>query len=116
MLILAAVLLLQSAIALFCIARFPQSSAAILRAAAVLIDAAAASARGTAPATRHYHRVKIRTGRNPKLSASKESARQLEAPSEKLEYDLIRCLVRYGSSESAARLHVLNLRERGLIT
>lgn len=117
MLIIFATLLFQLAIAVFLVARYPQSLASLLRVAAAAIDAAGAAGRGRTTETRAVGSriVKVRRTVNRRVQASKKSARQLEAPSDRLEGDLIRALVRLGSSESAARLHVLGLTQKGLI-
>lgn len=121
MLTIAAVLILQAAVMLFFVMRYPQTTVAILRAAAALLEAAAGgrgrrTASASVPAAR-TRRVLVRSHclEHKAKKESKKSARELEAPSEKLENDLIRTMVRLGSNESAARLHVLGLRERGLI-
>ncbi len=129
MLTAAAVLFCQAALCLFGITRYPKSLAAILRAAAALIDIATAAASTRAgkfsgiSSERHIRRSVTpedfvnprRTRRNAKATREANAAEELEAPSDKLESDLTRALVHLGSSESGARLHVLSLRERGLI-
>lgn len=114
--LICAVLFVQLAAALFVATRYPKSTATLLRAIATLIDAASTAAK-TDPG-RKVHRVVAsarHTRRRSQAAKDAAASRELEAPSDRIEGDLIRTLVNLGSSESNARKHVLALRERGLI-